>query len=286
MIRGECVKILVTGANGQLGYDVCRELTKREIEHLGVDLADFDITDAQAAEQFITNYGPDAVIHCSAYTAVDKAEDEAELCYKVNAEGTRHIAQVCRAIDAKMMYISTDYVYPGVGSEPYAVGDPTGPLSVYGKSKLQGEQYVQALVDKHFIVRTAWVFGEHGNNFVKTMLKLGKEREEISVVADQIGSPTYTADLAVLLCDMIVTDKYGIYHGTNQGYCSWAEFTEEIFKTAGYTTKVKHITSDQYPTKAIRPKNSRMCKKLLSIQGFERLPHWTDAVARFVPIIQ
>lgn len=276
------VKILVTGANGQLGYDVCRELTKRNIAHKGADIADFDITDALATEQFIKSYHPDAVIHCSAYTAVDKAEDEAALCYKVNAEGTRNIAAVCRELDATLMYISTDYVYQGVGDEPYAVGDATGPLSVYGKSKLQGEQYVQELVDKYFIVRTAWVFGEHGNNFVKTMLRLGQERTELNVVADQIGSPTYTADLAVLLCDMIATDKYGVYHGTNQGYCSWAEFTEAIFAAAGYTTRVNHITSEQYPTKAVRPKNSRMCKKLLSIQGFERLPHWTDAVKRFV----
>ena len=280
------VKILVTGANGQLGHDVCRELTKRSVEHMGVDIADFDITDAQATERFIRHYSPDAVVHCSAYTAVDKAEDEQELCYKVNAVGTRNIAQVCQALGAKLMYISTDYVYPGVGVEPYGVDDTTGPLSVYGKSKLQGEQYVQELLEKYFIVRTSWVFGEHGNNFVKTMLRLGKEREELTVVADQIGSPTYTADLAVLLCDMIATDKYGVYHGTNQGCCSWAEFTEAIFVAAGYTTKVKHITSDQYPTKAVRPKNSRMCKKLLSERGFERLPHWTDALQRFVEIIK
>lgn len=276
------MKILVTGANGQLGYDVCRELTKRNIVHLGVDIADFDITDAVATAQFIKAYTPDAVIHCSAYTAVDKAEAESELCYQVNAVGSRNIATVCQAIRAKMMYISTDYVYPGVGNEPYAVGDPTGPLSVYGKTKLQGELFVQELLDRCFIVRTAWVFGEHGNNFVKTMLRLGKERSELSVVADQIGSPTYTADLAVLLCEMIVTEEYGVYHATNQGYCSWAEFTEEIFKVAGYTTKVRYISSDEYPTKAIRPKNSRMCKKLLSTKGFARLPIWQDAVRRFV----
>lgn len=276
------MKILVTGANGQLGHDLCLELAKCNIEYVGVDIADFDITDIEATQAFIKACNPTAVIHCSAYTAVDRAEDESKICYKVNVLGTKNIVCACQDIGAKLMYISTDYVYPGVGSEPYVVGDQTGPLSVYGKTKLQGELVVQELLRDYFIVRIAWVFGEHGNNFVKTMLRLGKERAEINVVADQIGSPTYTADLAVLLCEMIVTEKYGVYHATNQGYCSWAEFAEAIFQAANYTTKVNHIASDMYPTKAVRPKNSRMCKKILCINGFERLPTWQDAVQRFV----
>lgn len=276
------MKVLVTGVGGQLGYDVCSELRRRNIEHIGVDIEDFDITDAQVTEKFIKNYNPVAVIHCSAYTAVDRAEDEVELCYLVNAEGTRNIAQACSDIGAKMMYISTDYVYQGIGVEPYIVGDQTGPLSVYGRSKLQGEEYLQELTDNYFIVRTAWVFGAHGHNFVKTMLRLGQERDEINVVADQIGSPTYTADLASLLCDMIVTDKYGVYHATNEGYCSWAEFAEEIFSVAGYKTIVKYITTDDYPTRAIRPKNSKMSKAKLSDNGFNRLPTWQDALGRYI----
>lgn len=276
------MKILVTGAKGQLGYDVCKVLLDRNIEHIGVDIADFDITDAVATEAYIKQYRPDAVIHCSAYTAVDKAEDEPELCYKVNVDGTKNIAQVCRQINAKMMYISTDYVFPGTGEHPYEVEDATGPLSVYGKTKLQGELAVKELVQKYFIARISWVFGSNGNNFMETMLRLGKEREEISVVADQIGSPTYTADLAPLLCDMIATDKYGTYHATNEGYCSWAEFAEEIFRVAGYPTKVKYISTEEYPTRAIRPKNSRMSKIKLEQKDFSYLNDWKSAVKRYM----
>ena len=214
------MKILVTGVGGQLGYDVIKELEKRNIECIGADRAEFDITDFEATHKFITNYIPDVVVHCSAYTAVDKAEDELELCYLVNAVGTENIAGICKEIDAKMLYISTDYVFDGTKDGFYEVDDEPNPINVYGKTKLAGEKVVQGILEKYFIVRISWVFGINGNNFVKTMLSLGKERGELSVVADQVGSPTYTADLAPLLVDMIQTDKYGIYHATNEGECS------------------------------------------------------------------
>ena len=258
---GDEMKVLVTGVGGQLGYDVIKELKRRNIECIGADLKEFDITDYDAAHDFITEYGPDAVIHCSAYTAVDKAEDEPELCRRVNALGTENIAKICKKIDAKMVYISTDYVFPGTGEVFYATDSPTGPKNVYGQTKLEGELAVKSILDKYFIVRISWVFGINGNNFIKTMLKLGKERNEINVVADQIGSPTYTADLAPLLCDMAATENYGTYHATNEGICSWAAFAEEIFKIAKIECKVNHIKTEEYPTKAARPKNSRMSKR-------------------------
>lgn len=279
------MKILVTGVKGQLGYDVMKVLAERKIEAIGADIEEFDITDRDATRRFITKHRPDAVIHCSAYTAVDKAEENKDLCRKVNADGPRNIAAVCKEIDAKMVYISTDYVFPGTGNRFYEVDDPTGPLSEYGRTKLDGELAVKELLTRYFIVRISWVFGVNGNNFVKTMLRLGKERSEINVVCDQIGSPTYTADLAPLLCDMVVTDKYGTYHATNEGVCSWAEFTQEIFRLAGYSTKVNPIPSSQYPTKAVRPLNSRMSKSELDRQGFKRLPEWRDAVRRYVVLM-
>lgn len=275
------MKIVVTGANGQLGYDVCKVLSTRNIEYKGVDIADFDITDKMAVQQYMETYRPNAVIHCSAWTAVDKAEDEPQKVEMVNVQGTRNIAEACKAIGAKMLYISTDYVFPGIGEHFYEPQDPTGPLSVYGKTKLDGELAVRELLEHFFIVRISWVFGKNGNNFVKTMLRLAETREEVSVVCDQIGSPTYTADLAPLLCDMIATDSYGIYHATNEGVCSWAEFAEEIFKVAGKQIRVVPIATEQYPTKAIRPKNSRMSKECLDKAGFHRLPDWRDALARY-----
>lgn len=280
------MKILVTGVKGQLGYDVMKVLKERNIECLGADIDEFDITDAQTTSAFITGYHPDSVIHCSAYTAVDKAEDNAELCRAVNAQGTRNIATVCKEIDAKMVYISTDYVFPGTGEREYEVDDPTGPLGVYGQTKLEGEIAVRELLKKYFIVRISWVFGKNGNNFIKTMLRLGKERSEINVVCDQIGSPTYTADLAPLLCDMVITEKYGIYHTTNEGFCSWAEFTQEIYRLAGYITKVNFIPTSEYPTKAQRPLNSRMSKKSLDEAGFSCLPDWQDALKRYLKEIE
>jgi len=276
------MKVLVTGVKGQLGHDVVKELEKRKIECKGVDIDDFDITDFDATRRYITGYKPDAVVHCSAYTAVDKAEDEPGLCGKVNEDGPANIAEACKELGAKMIYISTDYVFPGTGHREYEVEDEPGALSVYGKTKYVGEENVRTILDKYFIVRISWVFGLNGNNFVKTMLRLGKEREIVSVVADQIGSPTYTADLAVLLCDMLATDKYGTYHATNEGFCSWAEFASEIFRVAGLPTQVKAITTAEYPTKAVRPKNSRLSKKSLDEAGFNRLPHWQDAVKRYI----
>ncbi|MDD4564569.1 MAG: dTDP-4-dehydrorhamnose reductase [Eubacteriales bacterium] len=278
------MKILVTGVDGQLGYDVVKELNRRKIECLGVDISDFDIKDEKASHKFIVNYLPDAVIHCAAYTAVDKAEDNPDLCRAVNSEGPGNIAKACKEAEAKMVYISTDYVFPGDGNGYYETDDLTGPLNVYGKTKLDGELAVKAILDHYFIVRTSWVFGVNGNNFIKTMLKLTEARNEISVVSDQIGSPTYTADLAPLLCDMVVTDKYGTYHATNEGICSWAELAEEVFKTANRHTKVNHITTEEYPTKAIRPKNSRLSKKSLDEAGFKRLPEWKNAINRYLEI--
>ncbi|MGI6084169.1 MAG: dTDP-4-dehydrorhamnose reductase [Acetivibrionales bacterium] len=276
------MKALATGVNGQLGHDVAKELKRRNIEYIGVDINDFDITDKNSATAFIKNYHPDVVIHCAAYTAVDKAEDVHELCRSINSEGTRNIAEACKEIDAKMIYISTDYVFPGTGEHEYETDDQTGPLGIYGKTKLEGELAVKELLSKYFIVRISWVFGKNGNNFVKTMLHIGKERDEVNVVCDQIGSPTYTTDLAPLLCDMAATERYGTYHATNEGFCSWAEFAEEIFKQAGYATKVNFIPSSQYPTKAKRPLNSRMSKKSLDAAGFNRLPDWRDALKRYL----
>lgn len=276
------MKVLVTGANGQLGYDVVKELQKQNIECYGTSRQDFDIVDFEATENFIKNYMPDAVIHCAVYTAVDKAEDEQGLCYLVNASATENIAKICKKINAKMLYISTDYVFDGTKDGFYEVDDEPNPINVYGKTKLLGEEAVQKILDKYFVVRISWVFGEQGNNFVKTMLRLGKEHKEISVVADQYGSPTYTADLAPLLVEMIQTDKYGIYHATNEGVCTWAEFAEEIFKTAGMDVKVNHITTAEYPTRAIRPMNSRLSKTSLVINNFKTLDNWEIALGKYI----
>jgi dTDP-4-dehydrorhamnose reductase len=280
------MKVLVTGANGQLGYDVVERLKKLNIEHIGVSRKDFDLTDEEQTKSFILNHKPDVVIHCAAYTAVDKAEEERDLCYAVNVLGTRYIAQACKKIDAKMVYISTDYVFDGEKEEPYEVTDTPNPINYYGLTKYLGEQEVQKNLDKFFIVRTSWVFGKNGNNFVKTMLKLGQERKEIKVVCDQVGSPTYTYDLAKLLWDMIQTDKYGIYHATNEGYCSWYEFACEIFKVAGMDdVKVIPIKSEEYLTKAVRPKYSKLSKDKLELKGFIRLPNWKDALKKYINVL-
>lgn len=276
------MKVLVTGVKGQLGHDVMKCLAKRNIEAVGADIEEFDITDMEQTRKFITGAAPDVVVHCSAYTAVDKAEENKELCYNVNVNGPKNIATVCKEIGAKMMYFSTDYVFPGKGENFYEPDDVTGPTSHYGLTKLQGEQAVQGILERYFILRISWVFGINGNNFVKTMLRLGKEREELNVVCDEIGSPTYTADLSELVCDMIETDKYGVYHATNEGVCSWADFTREIFKNAGYTTKVNSITQAEYGAKAVRPLNSRMSKEKLVRAGFHKLPTWQDALRRYM----
>ncbi len=280
------MKVLVTGVTGQLGHDVAAELSRRGVEYRGVGSKDMDLTNEAEVRQVVSSYRPDTIIHCAAYTAVDKAEEEHELCHKVNVDGTLALAQAAEEIGAKMVYISTDYVFDGRGNLPFAVDDEKVPCNMYGVSKLFGEQAVFMVMKKYFIVRISWVFGKNGNNFVKTMLRLGKDREEISVVSDQWGSPTYTKDLAPLLCDMIETEKYGIYHATNEGVTNWAAFAMEIFKDAGLSCRVRPINSEDYPTKATRPKNSRLSKKSLDAAGFQRLPLWQDALVRYLKEIE
>ena len=277
------MRILVTGVKGQLGHDVVNEMVKRGLEPVGVDLEEMDITDAGACRRVITESKVDAVIHCAAYTAVDAAEDNVDVCRKVNADGTRNIAEVCRDLDIKMMYISTDYVFNGQGTRPWEPDDQRVPLSVYGQTKCEGEMAVEELVKKFFIVRIAWVFGVNGKNFIKTMLRLGQERGAVSVVDDQIGSPTYTYDLARLLVDMTESEHYGRYHATNEGLCSWYEFACEIFRQAGMDeVKVTPVDSSAFPVKAKRPSNSRLNKEKLTEKGFERLPAWQDALGRYL----
>ncbi|MBQ8326747.1 MAG: dTDP-4-dehydrorhamnose reductase [Lachnospiraceae bacterium] len=280
------MKVLVTGVKGQLGFDVVRELEKRNMEAVGVDIEEMDITDAQSVDRVIREAAPDAVIHCAAYTAVDAAEDNEELCRKVNAEGPQNIANVCKALDIKMIYISTDYVFDGQGERPWEPEDERHPLSVYGQTKYEGELAVQNTLEKYFIVRIAWVFGVNGKNFVKTMLRLAETHNKLTVVNDQYGSPTYTYDLARLLVDMVLTDKYGVYHATNEGICTWYEFACEIFRLAGIEMEVAPVSSDEYPAKAKRPENSRMSKDKLEANGFERLPAWQDALKRYLEIIR
>ena len=274
--------VLITGILGQLGYDVAKELTKRGVEFIAPSLEELELTTEAGAKNFILEKKPETVIHCAAYTAVDKAESESELAIKINGFGTRWVAEACREVGAKMIYISTDYVFGGDGKIPYEVNDEKNPVNMYGRTKLLGEDAVNALVDKHFIVRTSWVFGINGHNFIKTMLRLAETKNKINVVNDQIGSPTYTVDLAKLLADMMATEKYGTYHATNEGFCSWAEFTREIFKQAGLKVEVDGIPTMEYPTPARRPFNSRLSKKSLDEAGFNRLPTWQDAIARYL----
>ena len=278
------MRILITGVKGQLGHDLVNEMEKRGLTPVGVDVEEMDITDRAACERVIAEANVEAVMHCAAYTAVDAAEDQIELCRRINAEGTKNIAEICKRLDLKLMYISTDYVFDGQGTRPWKPDDERHPLNVYGQTKYEGELFVEQLVEKFFTVRIAWVFGVNGKNFIKTMLRLGKERGAVTVVDDQIGSPTYTYDLARLLVDMIQTDRYGRYHATNEGLCSWYEFACEIFRAAGMeSVKVTPVPSSGYPaSKAKRPMNSRMSKEKLSENGFERLPDWKDAVARYL----
>ena len=290
------MRVLVTGVKGQLGYDVMNELKKQGLTGIGVDVDEMDITDAEACRRVITEAKPDAVIHCAAYTAVDAAEQNMELCRKVNADGTRNIAEVCKGLDIKMMYISTDYVFNGQGTRPWEPDDHREPLNAYGQSKYEGELAVEELVKKFFIVRIAWVFGLNGKNFIKTMINVGKTHDEVRVVCDQIGTPTYTYDLARLLVDMCETEKYGYYHATNAelpegadaigaktGYISWYDFCVEIYRQYGLSTKVTPVTTAEYGlSKAARPYNSRLDKKKLVENGFTPLPVWTDAVSRYL----
>lgn len=276
------IKVLVTGYSGQLGYDVVKRLDELGIETIGVSKNDFDITNKKATQDFILNYRPDVIVHCAAYTAVDKAEVDREMCYKVNVEGTKYIAEVCKLIDAKLVYISTDYVFNGEGNQSFAENDRTNPINYYGYTKEKGEQIVRETIESHFIIRTSWLYGENGSNFVKTMLKLADEKEEINVVNDQIGSPTYTKDLANLICDMLQTNKYGTYHATNEGFCSWYDFAKKIFELTNKNVKVNPILSKEFLSRAKRPLNSRLSKDLLVQKGFNRLPNWEDALSRFL----
>lgn len=274
--------ILVTGAKGQLGSDVSAELTKRSIPHIPTDVDTLDITDKTAVEKFFSDNKISSVIHCAAYTAVDKAESEEELCFKINAEGTENLAEASAKSNAKMLYVSTDYVFPGEGEKPFEVYDKKNPQNVYGKSKLLGEEAVKKHSDKYFIVRTSWVFGEKNTNFIHTMLRLSETREEVSVVCDQIGSPTYSKDLARLLSDMIITEKYGEYHARNDGFCSWNELAEETFRIAGKNVKVNPVKSEDYKTAAKRPLNSRLSMAAVKENGFTPLQHWKDAVREYL----
>ena len=280
------MRVFVTGVKGQLGYDVMNELEKQGLEGIGVDIDEMDITDADQVNKVIKEAAPDAVIHCAAYTAVDAAEDNEEICRKVNAQGTENIAKVCEELDIKMMYISTDYVFNGQGERPWEPDDEREPLNVYGQTKYEGELAIEEHVKKFFTVRIAWVFGVNGKNFIKTMLNLGKTHDHLTVVDDQTGSPTYTYDLARLLVDMIQTDKYGRYHATNEGLCTWYEFACEIFKQAGMNVSVAPVSSDEYPAKAKRPSNSRMDKSKLTANGFQPLPTWQDALSRYLKEIE
>ena len=279
------MKILVTGVKGQLGYDVVQEGEGRGLEMFGTDVDNMDITDAGQVKRVIEECKPDAVIHCAAYTAVDAAEDNQELCRKINVDGTRNIAEVCKDMGIPIMYFSTDYIFDGQGENFWKEDDPKKPLNVYGQTKYEGELNVQELIEKYFILRIYWVFGVNGNNFIKTMLRVGPQCGEVGVVADQIGSPTYTYDLAKLVIDMIQTDKYGTYHVTNEGICSWYEFACEIFKQAGLDVKVNPLTTAEYPAKAARPFNSRMSKDKLINAGFKMLPSWQDGLKRYLNLI-
>ena len=276
------MKILVTGITGQLGFDVVIELKERKFDVIGVSSSEMDITDENKVREVIKNISPDAVIHCAAYTAVDKAEEDVEKCMLVNAKGTEYIANICNELDIKMMYFSTDYVFNGDGTKPWSVDDEINPLNLYGDSKYQGEIAVKNNLKKYFILRISWVFGINGKNFVKTMINLSKNHSQISVVNDQIGSPTYTCDLAKLVADMIETDRYGVYHVTNEGICSWYGFAVEIFKQSNIDVNVIPVDSSEFPTVAKRPKNSRMDKSKLDENGFSRLPKWQDALQRYL----
>lgn len=281
------MKVLVTGVKGQLGFDVVKELKKRGYDAVGVDINEMDITDAEKVTEVITDVNPDVVVHCTAWTAVDAAEDEENIpkVRAINVSGTQNIADVCKNINCKMIYISTDYVFNGLGTEPWQADcRDYDPLCVYGQTKLEGELAVSQTLDKYFIVRIAWVFGKNGNNFIKTMLNVGKKFHTVRVVNDQIGTPTYTYDLARLLVDMAETDKYGYYHVTNEGgYISWYDFTCEIFKQVGYDTEVVPVTTEEYGlSKAARPFNSRLDKSKLTENGFKPLPVWQDALERYL----
>lgn len=276
------MKVLVTGYSGQLGYDVFHEGINRGLQMFGTSSKDLDIIDKTQVYTYVNSLEPDVIIHCAAYTAVDKAEDDQERCYEVNVIGTKNVAEAAKQVGAKFVYISTDYVFNGQGNEPYTENDQTNPIGYYGYTKLEGEKVVQTILEECFIIRISWVFGINGNNFIKTMLSLSETRDELNVVGDQCGSPTYTFDLSRLVLDMIETDHYGIYHASNEGFCSWAEFAEEVFEISGKKVKVNAISTEEYPTRARRPKNSKMSKQKLVNSGFQKLPMWKEAIAHYL----
>jgi dTDP-4-dehydrorhamnose reductase len=281
-MENKAVKILVTGCTGQLGYDVIKQGLKLGLNMIGVGSKDLDITNQEKVSVFVTKLKPDAIIHCAAYTAVDKCEDDRNICWNVNVGGTENLAKAAKNIDANFLYISTDYVFNGEGVAPFKETDEPQPIGYYGLTKYEGEQVIQQLLENWFIVRVSWVFGINGNNFVKTMLRLAETQNELNIVNDQVGSPTYTTDLAHLLIDLIQSDKYGIYHASNEGFCSWAEFAKEIFKQNNVVVNVNSISSEEFPTRAARPKNSRMSKQKLVDNGFTPLPNWQDAINRYL----
>lgn len=276
------MKVAVTGCKGQLGADLTAEMEKRNIQAAGIDIDTVDITDYEALEAFVEAEKPDAVVHLAAYTAVDKAEQEKEKCALINVKGTENIAKICGEKGIKLLYTSTDYIFGGEGDTPFETDSTPAPCNYYGLTKYEGEQAVKKHCTDYFIVRISWVFGVHGKNFVYTMLRLAENNREIRVVNDQTGSPTFTPDISKLICDMIATDKYGVYHATNEGFCTWAEFAAEIMRRAGKDTKIIPVSTEQYPTPAKRPRNSRLSKKSLDDAGFTRLPRWEDALDRFL----
>ncbi|CEN91434.1 dTDP-4-dehydrorhamnose reductase [[Clostridium] sordellii] len=276
------MRVLVTGINGQLGYDVYKELNKRGHEAIGVNKDQMDLTVLSEIKRCIENRKPDAIIHCAAYTAVDSAEDNEELCRKVNALAVQCIANCAKNLDIPMIYISTDYVFDGSKDGIYNEDDIPNPINIYGKTKYEGEVYIREILNKYYIVRISWVFGENGNNFIDTMIRLSKNKDSLNIINDQIGSPTYTKDLAPLLVDMIETDKYGTYHATNEGFCSWYDFAKEIFDIANISMNIKAIKTSEYPTKATRPLNSKMSKQKLIDNGFGQLRYWRDAVKDYL----
>ena len=282
------LRVLITGVKGQLGYECVRELRERGYSHiLGIDIEDLDITNQEAVDKFVDNFKPDVIFHPAGWTAVDKAEEYPEKVYKVNADGTKYLAIAAKRNHAKIFYISTDYVFDGKGDQPFEIDSPRGGLSVYGKSKQIGEDNVIENCPEHFIIRISWAFGINGSNYIKSMLKLAESKSELNIVCDQIGSPTYMHDLSSLMCDMMETEKYGTYHATNEGFCSWYDFTKEIYRLSGINhVKVNPITTAEYkklvPNQADRPLNSRLSKKSLDEAGFSRLPTWQDATARFL----
>lgn len=281
-MKNNSLKILVTGSTGQLGYDVVRQGLERNLNVIGVGSKDLDITNERKVNEYIDQLKPDAIIHCAAYTAVDKAEDDRNTCWSVNVEGTRYLAKAAKNVAAKFIYISTDYVFDGEGSKPFKEQDTPNPIGYYGLTKYKAEEIVKQELDMWFIVRISWVFGINGNNFIKTMLKLAETKSELNIVGDQYGSPTYTFDLSRLLIEMIQTDKYGIYHASNGGFCNWGEFAKEIFVQNQNDIKINLVTTEEYPTRAVRPKNSKMSKSKLLDSGFHPLPTWQDAIKRYL----